>query len=1183
MRRPMPRRIRRPPLVRMFVSSTFRDMRAERDILATRVYPQLERFLQQYGVWLEVVDLRWGIPQAQVEAGLVVRQCRRQIDASRPFFLGLLGSRYGTRICKLGERGEHSVTEDEIRYGVFRRKADRAGSVFLIRRHDAAALVPPPFQDDYLDSLPEDARATESLRARVCGSTVRWAEYGAEWRAKEALLVPDEGFVKQAVEIIIAELRERLQLPREAEPIEPHARARSAQSVASMRAMRRTWTARNEVLEVDAMLRKQAGRILALRGDDSERMYATALAALRLRARRGDQTLALDGRFWTEEVGADRVLAYLRTELVHKKALPKRALDPSESPEPRGFIEQIEAIARQLVRPTTILLSHPESLLPRRYLDGARWLPRLRRTKLRVLLCGSGSAQAPHYELAPLSPSGTRNSIVHACRADGRELDRSVVKRASGCIGLSASVTTRLFTEVLRGVSSADELGDRAARMLDFASLASPVSTVGEFLSQLFPQLERDLGREAVHAVVPFISTTRTGLLDHEIEQIVPASMSWRAVAIARRLRRILDVSEGRIRVVGGHRSSPEDVSAFLTGPMLARAAMGDHGVASFQRLHARVADRYGKLPALAVCARDLIWHLVQAGDKRSIARAAALGSDPAHLHRWTQAASPSEIDADYIELIEAMTVGELAAPAIERIASWRVFARGAYERLRDPALDPWQTACMEGMVSAKMAARRTRFNMLAVPELNPSSLFAGRIGVVPDVTRCRLRGSDSMFLIERMRVLERFDPVSGLVQLASILDWRSAQKARSISQGIGHSRVIRTPLRAGRARDIEIWSHRAEPIVLGPQGQRAIPQCADSIVAACGSDLCGLLLGDTSVFACWDLTKLRAAPAPHDLAPIEMRDAARVLSFEGLPAQMGAFRAASWGVDGHRILFSMNTTAMRRDRVAGGMLWRLTECSRGRLLGTHHGIVEERTGRLLLKGAVGDIAAHGSGSVLAVARESRLHEIDLLDIDALIAGRAARSAGAIQLPRGMRHGFRALHWVSPTELVIGMCEPEGPEGQIGCWDIRTGAWKWRELLSDFPHESQVMGMEISNGPAKLVAASIHLASTVLVLHAHDGTRKAALRIHDSGGMLHMVSIDAAGDTVATIDRNGYCEMWSMTDPSACTLRIALPFGALTSFLNLGLGVLLGTEGGRVLGIMLLRANGSKRSPRSRR
>ena len=47
--------------VRVFISSTFRDMREEREELVKRVFPQLRKLCEERGVTWADVDMRWGI------------------------------------------------------------------------------------------------------------------------------------------------------------------------------------------------------------------------------------------------------------------------------------------------------------------------------------------------------------------------------------------------------------------------------------------------------------------------------------------------------------------------------------------------------------------------------------------------------------------------------------------------------------------------------------------------------------------------------------------------------------------------------------------------------------------------------------------------------------------------------------------------------------------------------------------------------------------------------------------------------------------------------------------------------------------------------------------------------------------------------------------------------------------
>ena len=46
--------------IRVFVSSTFRDMAAERDVLVKRVFPEIRSMCEERGVAFSEVDLRWG-------------------------------------------------------------------------------------------------------------------------------------------------------------------------------------------------------------------------------------------------------------------------------------------------------------------------------------------------------------------------------------------------------------------------------------------------------------------------------------------------------------------------------------------------------------------------------------------------------------------------------------------------------------------------------------------------------------------------------------------------------------------------------------------------------------------------------------------------------------------------------------------------------------------------------------------------------------------------------------------------------------------------------------------------------------------------------------------------------------------------------------------------------------------
>ena len=78
--------------IKIFLSSTFRDMDAERDAIMNRVYPAVAQQLAPYNIHVDFIDLRWGVSTSDVDEAErenhVLRECIDGIQSSRPFFIG---------------------------------------------------------------------------------------------------------------------------------------------------------------------------------------------------------------------------------------------------------------------------------------------------------------------------------------------------------------------------------------------------------------------------------------------------------------------------------------------------------------------------------------------------------------------------------------------------------------------------------------------------------------------------------------------------------------------------------------------------------------------------------------------------------------------------------------------------------------------------------------------------------------------------------------------------------------------------------------------------------------------------------------------------------------------------------------------------------------------------------------
>ena len=133
--------------VRIFLSSTFSDMEAERSALV-RSFDKLKLEANRRDVCLSLLDLRWGVTDEEARTGKVLSVCLNEIENSHPFFIGLLGSRYGYApkmseieknpdlkerypwICEDIAQGR-SITEIEMQYGVLRNQEDVDAYFFI--------------------------------------------------------------------------------------------------------------------------------------------------------------------------------------------------------------------------------------------------------------------------------------------------------------------------------------------------------------------------------------------------------------------------------------------------------------------------------------------------------------------------------------------------------------------------------------------------------------------------------------------------------------------------------------------------------------------------------------------------------------------------------------------------------------------------------------------------------------------------------------------------------------------------------------------------------------------------------------------------------------------------------------------------------------------------------------------
>ncbi|MEW6348523.1 MAG: tetratricopeptide repeat protein, partial [Thermodesulfobacteriota bacterium] len=189
------------PVVRLFVSSTFGDMFDEFEVLVKRVFPELRLRCRRRRVRFMEVDLRWGLTQEQFQQGKVIPVCLSAVDDCRPYFLGILGERYGWVPDSLdaslieqypwlaGHRGK-SVTELEILHGALNDPAAASGAFFYFRDPKFMQGLPLAKRAAYTSAAAEKQRLSD-LKARIRASGLPVRENYADADALERFILED--------------------------------------------------------------------------------------------------------------------------------------------------------------------------------------------------------------------------------------------------------------------------------------------------------------------------------------------------------------------------------------------------------------------------------------------------------------------------------------------------------------------------------------------------------------------------------------------------------------------------------------------------------------------------------------------------------------------------------------------------------------------------------------------------------------------------------------------------------------------------------------------------------------------------------------------------------------------------------------------------------------------------------
>jgi len=186
----------------IFISSTFRDMQAERDMVQERVLPALREQARKHGDNVGVIDLRWGVDTSTLEteagAAKVLEVCLDEIDRSHPYMLIFLGERYGTVVEKeqiekvvRGRDSKYtpddyikSITALEIEYGALAEMYGELNHCVVCFREPVVHTLAGEERAWYEERTEEGKQRLEALKARIrreLGDEERLITYSGTW------------------------------------------------------------------------------------------------------------------------------------------------------------------------------------------------------------------------------------------------------------------------------------------------------------------------------------------------------------------------------------------------------------------------------------------------------------------------------------------------------------------------------------------------------------------------------------------------------------------------------------------------------------------------------------------------------------------------------------------------------------------------------------------------------------------------------------------------------------------------------------------------------------------------------------------------------------------------------------------------------------------------------------------
>jgi len=632
-----------PTELRVFVSSTFRDLQGEREHLVKKVFPEIRSLCRRRGITFTEVDLRWGLTQEDQVLGQVIRTCLEEIDRCRPYFIAITGDRYGY-VPQLHEYykdpdllrqypwiedavvEEASIIDLEFRHAALNDPANaRESARFYFRQHES---------DTEKDVDEGDRLRLERLKERVRRAGLPVEEYRepgelGDMVYRELCAIIDRDFAGARVPTPLEEERARHEAFAASRR---HAYIPNAEYIATL----------NRYIEGE-------GPPLVVFGESGSGKSALVSYWAGQYRRRHPEAQVVEHYVGIGAGATDHLAVMWHVMAEIRERFDRREEIPSSPREIEGGFANWLGFVQGC--PLIVILDGVNQL------QGAAlnlaWLPKEIPANIRLIVTSTVEQALTALRergwremgVQPLTVAECEAAIVRYLAEYRKSLSSEQVRRIAEDRKSGSPLFLRTLLEELRLYGS-HELLDRRIEYL--------LGTIGteELFQRVLERLEEDHGAQAVEVVMTHLWGTRSGLSEGELSEMTDVSR-MRLSGLVLGLDYHLVRRDGLLTFFHDYLRRAVEMRYLLDGERR-------------RRVHLDLARYFERQPASQRTSRELLWALERAGERDRLAGSL---STIEHFMMVHQGETEYEVLRYWTELAETYDAEEMYRRGLER---WR-------------------------------------------------------------------------------------------------------------------------------------------------------------------------------------------------------------------------------------------------------------------------------------------------------------------------------------------------------------------------------------------------------------------------------------------------------------------------------------------------------------------------------